>query len=229
MKPFDIEQIEKIIGYTFIDKRNLVEAFTHSSYANENADLSYERLEFLGDSILGFVVANYLFKQYPEEDEGFLTQTKAKIVSGKALSSVMSQMGLIHFVRTAQGSIENEILNSGNVMEDLFEAIIGAIMVDSNDYKECEKFIFRHLGKSLSVNYLEKTTLDYKSKLLEYIAKNKGMEIKFVVTPLADNVNSGFKAQIKINDQIYGQGEGISKKKAEQQASKKTLDMLRIK
>ncbi len=229
MKPFDIEQIEKIIGYTFIDKRNLVEAFTHSSYANENADLSYERLEFLGDSILGFVVANYLFKQYPEEDEGFLTQTKAKIVSGKALSSVMSQMGLIHFVRTAQGSIENEILNSGNVMEDLFEAIIGAIMVDSNDYKECEKFIFRHLGKSLSVNYLEKITLDYKSKLLEYIAKNKGMEIKFVVTPLADNVNSGFKAQIKINDQIYGQGEGLSKKKAEQQASKKTLDMLRIK
>lgn len=229
MKPFDIEQIEKIIGYTFIDKRNLVEAFTHSSYANENADLSYERLEFLGDSILGFVVANYLFKQYPEEDEGFLTQTKAKIVSGKALSSVMSQMGLIHFVRTAQGSIENEILNSGNVMEDLFEAIIGAIMVDSNDYKECEKFIFRHLGKSLSVNYLEKNTLDYKSKLLEYIAKNKGMEIKFVVTPLADNVNSGFKAQIKINDQIYGQGEGLSKKKAEQQASKKTLDMLRIK
>ena len=229
MKPFDIEQIEKIIGYTFIDKRNLVEAFTHSSYANENADLSYERLEFLGDSILGFVVANYLFKQYPEEDEGFLTQTKAKIVSGKALSSVMSQMGLIHFVRTAQGSIENEILNSGNVMEDLFEAIIGAIMVDSNDYKECEKFIFRHLGKSLSVNYLEKITLDYKSKLLEYIAKNKGMEIKFVVTPLADNVNSGFKAQIKINDQIYGLGEGVSKKKAEQQASKKTLDMLRIK
>lgn len=228
MKPFDIEQIEKIIGYTFIDKRNLVEAFTHSSYANENADLSYERLEFLGDSILGFVVANYLFKQYPEEDEGFLTQTKAKIVSGKALSSVMSQMGLIHFVRTAQGSIENEILNSGNVMEDLFEAIIGAIMVDSNDYKECEKFIFRHLGKSLSVNYLEKITLDYKSKLLEYIAKNKGMEIKFVVTPLADNVNSGFKAQIKINDQIYGQGEDVSKKKAEQQASKKTLDMLRI-
>ena len=132
MKPFDIGQIEKIIGYTFIDKRNLVEAFTHSSYANENADLSYERLEFLGDSILGFVVANYLFKQYPEEYEGFLTQTKAKIVSGKALSSVMSQMGLIHFVRTAQGSIENEILNSGNVMEDLFEAIIGAIMVDSN-------------------------------------------------------------------------------------------------
>lgn len=229
MKPFDIEQIEKIIGYTFIDKRNLIEAFTHSSYANENADLSYERLEFLGDSILGFVVANYLFKQYPEEDEGFLTQTKAKIVSGKALSSVMSQMGLIHFVRTAQGSIENEILNSGNVMEDLFEAIIGAIMVDSNDYKECEKFIFRHLGKSLSVNYLEKITLDYKSKLLEYIAKNKGMEIKFFVTPLADNVNSGFKAQIKINDQIYGQGEGLSKKKAEQQASKKTLDMLRIK
>lgn len=229
MKPFNYEYIENVIGYTFSDKRILLEAFTHSSYANENADLSYQRLEFLGDSVLGFIVSEFLFKQYPDEDEGFLTQTKAKIVSGKALSSVMNNMGLIEYVRTAQGSIETEILTSGNVKEDLFESIIGAIMVDSGDYRECEKFIFRHLAKSLNVNYLQCNTTDYKSKLLEYAAKNKNLKLKFVVSPLGDNVNSGFKAVVTINDEVYGQGEGISKKKAEQQAAKITLEKLRIK
>jgi len=113
MKRFDFEAIEKVIGYTFEDKRLLVEALTHSSYANENADLSYERLEFLGDSVLGFIISSFLFEKYPNEDEGFLTKTKAKIVSGKSLSAAMDKMGLIQYVRTAQGSIEDEIKNHG--------------------------------------------------------------------------------------------------------------------
>lgn len=229
MKAFNCGEIENIIGYKFNDKRILLEAFTHSSYANENADLSYERLEFLGDSILGFVVASYLFKHYPEGDEGVLTKTKAKIVSGKSLSAVMNAMGLIDYVRTAQGSIETEIIHSANVKEDLFEAIIGAIMVDSDDYKECEKFIFRHLGKKLSLNFLEDEMGDYKSELLEYAAKRTSFNVKFEVNALGPNVNCGFEAIVKINDNYYGKGEGISKKKAEQIAAKKTLDMLKTK
>ncbi len=229
MNQFNYDYIENIIGYSFSDKRILLEAFTHSSYANENADLSYQRLEFLGDSILGFIIADFLFKHYPDEDEGFLTKTKAKIVSGKSLSSAMNQMGLIKFVRTAQGKIESEILTSGNVKEDLFESIVGAIMVDSGNYKECEKFIFKSLGKSLNTNHLESDSNDYKSELLEYVAKNKEIKLKFIVTALADNVNSGFKAVVKIGDKVYGRGEGVSKKKAEQQAAKMVLDFLKVK
>lgn len=229
MNNIDFQSIEKIIGYEFTDKRLLLEALTHSSYANENADLSYQRLEFLGDSILGFIVSSFLFERYPNEDEGFLTKTKAKIVSGKALSSVMGDMGLIKYVRTAQGSIEEEILNSSNVKEDIFESIIGAIMIDSGDYKECEKFVYIHLGKNLNLDYLKNEITDYKSKLLEYAAKHSNMKVEFIVRPLAENVNCGFEAQVKINNQYFGNGEGASKKKAEQQASKRTLDMLRIK
>lgn len=229
MKKFNFEEVEKRIGYVFSDKRLLLEAFTHSSYANENADLSYERLEFLGDSILGFIISNFLFKLYPQEDEGFLTKTKASIVSGKALSRAMDEMDLIGFVRTAQGSIENEVKVSDNIKEDLFESIIGAIFVDSQDYKECEKYIFKHLAKNLNIDYLDNKNKDYKSRLLEYAAKRKNeIEIKFEVIALADNVNSGFEAIVYVNGIKYGRGEALSKKKAEQEAARKTIDMLRI-
>ena len=146
MRPCDYEVVENIIGYTFKDKRLLLEAFTHSSYANENADISYERLEFLGDSILGFVVSSFLFNRYPNEDEGFLTKAKASIVSGKTLAYVMDEMGLIKYVRTAQGSIQEEVTQSSNVKEDIFESIIGAIMIDSESHQECEKYIYRNDG-----------------------------------------------------------------------------------
>ncbi len=229
MNKSDIQTIEGIIGYEFEDKRLLVEALTHSSYANENADLSYQRLEFLGDSILGFIVSSFLYNQYKEEDEGFLTKTKAKIVSGKSLSSTMDAMGLIKYVRTSQGSIEDEIIKSNNVKEDIFESIIGAIMIDSGDYKECEKYVYRHLGKSLNNNYLKEEVSDYKSRLLEYFARKQGNKVEFLVQPLGNNVNSGFEATVIINGDRFGKGEGVSKKKAEQLASKRTLDMLRIK
>ena len=228
MKRFDFEAIEKTIGYTFEDKRLLMEALTHSSYANENADLSYERLEFLGDSVLGFIISSFLFKKYPNEDEGFLTKTKAKIVSGKTLASAMDKMGLIEYVRTAQGSIEEEIKKSSNVKEDIFESIIGAILLDSNDYTKCIEYVLKHLDKALSIDYLNNEVTDYKSKLLEYSAKNRGHAVEFEVYPLGDNVNSGFGAIVKINGMVYGKGEGQSKKKAEQLAAKRTIEMLRI-
>jgi len=228
MKRFDFEAIEKVIGYTFEDKRLLVEALTHSSYANENADLSYERLEFLGDRVLGFIISSFLFEKYPNEDEGFLTKTKAKIVSGKSLSAAMDKMGLIQYVRTAQGSIEDEIKKSSNVKEDIFESLIGAIFLDSNDYTKCIEYVLRHLDKALSVNYLKNEVTDFKSKLLEYAAKNHDLTIEFIVLPLGNNVNSGFEAIVNVNGVAYGKGEAPSKKKAEQLAAKRTIDMLRI-
>ncbi len=227
MRPYDYEVVENIIGYTFKDKRLLLEAFTHSSYANENADISYERLEFLGDSILGFVVSSFLFNRYPNEDEGFLTKAKASIVSGKTLAYVMDEMGLIKYVRTAQGSIQQEVTQSSNVKEDIFESIIGAIMIDSESHQECEKYIYRHLGKRLNGTMLDDEIYDYKSKLLEYVAKHPQLKVQFEVSPLGDNVNSGFSATVLINNEKYGYGEGRTKKKAQQVASKITLQILK--
>ncbi|MBR2349195.1 MAG: ribonuclease III [Clostridia bacterium] len=228
MIKFDANIIEDIIGYKFQDQRILMEAFTHSSYANENADSSYERLEFLGDSILGMVVSQYLFNRYPDEDEGFLTKAKASIVSGRTLSKAIDRMGLIKYVRTASGSIEEEIKRSNNVKEDIFEAIIGAIIQDSGKFEVAEGFIYSKLGNEMSADFKKVSVTDFKSRLLELCAQKGGVDVTFDVVPLADNVNSGFMATILLNGKKYGSGKALSKKKAEQQAAKQTLEMLKI-
>ena len=228
MIKFDVNKIEDIIGYKFQDQRILMEAFTHSSYANENADSSYERLEFLGDSILGMVVSQYLFNRYPDEDEGFLTKAKASIVSGRTLSKAIDRMGLIDYVRTASGSIEEEIKRSNNVKEDIFEAIIGAIIQDSGKFEVAEGFIYSKLGNEMSADFKKVSVTDFKSRLLELCAQKGGIDVTFDVVPLADNVNSGFMATILLNGKKYGSGKALSKKKAEQQAAKQTLEMLTI-
>ena len=228
MIKFDVNKIEDIIGYKFQDQRILMEAFTHSSYANENADSSYERLEFLGDSILGMVVSQYLFNRYPDEDEGFLTKAKASIVSGRTLSKAIDRMGLIEYVRTASGSIEEEIKRSNNVKEDIFEAIIGAIIQDSGKFEVAEGFIYSKLGNEMSADFKKVSVTDFKSRLLELCAQKGGIDVTFDVVPLADNVNSGFIATILLNGKKYGSGKALSKKKAEQQAAKQTLEMLKI-
>ena len=228
MIKFDVNIIEDIIGYKFQDQRILMEAFTHSSYANENADSSYERLEFLGDSILGMVVSQYLFNRYPDEDEGFLTKAKASIVSGRTLSKAIDRMGLIDYVRTASGSIEEEIKRSNNVKEDIFEAIIGAIIQDSGKFEVAEGFIYSKLGNEMSADFKKVSVTDFKSRLLELCAQKGGIDVTFDVVPLADNVNCGFMATILLNGKKYGSGKALSKKKAEQQAAKQTLEMLKI-
>lgn len=228
MIKFDVNIIEDIIGYKFQDQRILMEAFTHSSYANENADSSYERLEFLGDSILGMVVSQYLFNRYPDEDEGFLTKAKASIVSGRTLSKAIDRMGLIKYVRTASGSIEEEIKRSNNVKEDIFEAIIGAIIQDSGKFEVAEGFIYSKLGNEMSADFKKVSVTDFKSRLLELCAQKGGIDVTFDVVPLADNVNSGFMATILLNGKKYGSGKALSKKKAEQQAAKQTLEMLKF-
>ena len=228
MIKFDVNKIEDIIGYKFQDQRILMEAFTHSSYANENADSSYERLEFLGDSILGMVVSQYLFNRYPDEDEGFLTKAKASIVSGRTLSKAIDRMGLIKYVRTASGSIEEEIKRSNNVKEDIFEAIIGAIIQDSGKFEVAEGFIYSKLGNEMSADFKKVSVTDFKSRLLELCAQKGGIDVTFDVVPLADNVNSGFMATILLNGKKYGSGKALSKKKAEQQAAKQTLEMLKF-
>ncbi len=95
MRYFNVKAIEQAIGYKFRNEMILLEAFTHASYANENKVRSYERLEFLGDSILGYYVARYLYDNYPDADEGFLTKAKSNIVSGRTLAEVIDGLGLI--------------------------------------------------------------------------------------------------------------------------------------
>ena len=126
-------EVENIIGYIFNDKNLLSRAFTHSSYANENKNSEdYERLEFLGDAILEYLVSLYLFETYPSKNEGSLSKMRANLVSAETLSAIIDDLGLINYVKVGSGNASENILKSEDVKCDIFEAIVGAIHLDSN-------------------------------------------------------------------------------------------------
>jgi ribonuclease-3 len=139
-----LKELQHKLGITFKNEALLKTAFTHSSYANENGEASYERLEFLGDSILNFVVADVLFKKHPKKNEGFLTVARAEIVSGKNLATVAEKMEIVGFMRTGNGVIATEAKSSQKVKASLFEAIVGAIYLDLG-MEKIEKFIVKTL------------------------------------------------------------------------------------
>lgn len=218
----DFVDLQKKLGYTFKNHELLEQAFTHISYANDNETKSYERLEFLGDSILGSVTAKYLFNRFPDCDEGFLTKTRAIIVSTKVLAKVVAELGIIKYLRVSGCSSVGEICSSEGVKADLFEAIVGAILLDSG-IESCEKFILEKLEHYMNADFTAENITDYKSKLLEKYAKSTSvLEFKSVQT-VENDIRSGFTATILLDGKPIAEGRGESKKKAEQVAAEKVF------
>jgi ribonuclease-3 len=202
----------------------LFTAFTHTSYANEHFVASYERLEFLGDSVLNFVTADRLFKRYNKEAEGFLTKARARIVSGATLSKVVCGMDLLKFMRTSLGSIETEVKGSTAVQSDLYESIVAAIFLDGG-LKAAERFILKTLGAHIDAEYTREGLSDFKSQLLEYAAKNrKSVSFEF----RQNEKDRTFTVTAYMEGRAYGVGRDISKKKAEQISARQTLEILNI-
>lgn len=207
-----IEEAEQIIGYTFNSKSLLVRAFTHSSYANEHINFpDYEKLEFLGDAVLGFVMSVYLYNYFPNMNEGDLTKKRAGIVGEATLSKIVERLGLNRFILVGAGNRNDNICNSTSVRCDLFESIIGAILLDNEmDITAAKKFIIDKLGACVDIDII-----DYKSKLLEELAQNN-QKYEFLI----EEFEKGFKAVLYIDNLEICQGLGNTKKAAEKQVSK---------
>jgi len=216
VKQFNKSEIENIIGYKFKDENLLLQSFTHSSYAKENGAESYERIEYLGDSALGFVVAMELYRRFPQCDEGKLTRLRASLVSAKSLSAIIDKTSLIEYMRLGKGEIQSSALQSENVKCDLFEAIAGAILLDSSyNIEECRNFILKLLSDSIHDIEEGHVQPDYKSKLLEECAKtNKMVEFRIQTN------SSPFKVQLYIDNKFIAEAEGQTKKAAEKAAAK---------
>lgn len=215
--------VKQRFGYRPKNTLLFKKALTHKSISNNNDDeVSNERLEFLGDAILDSVVAEFLFFKFPDEDEGYLTKIKSKIVSRRTLGMIGGEMEIHSVLRYNKGrSIKLETLE-GNA----FEALIGAIYLDA-DFQTAKKCIREHVfRKYVDLNYILEEEIDFKSTLFIWSQK-KRLPIQFEVLK-EENVGSNWNyvVMVVINDQEYGRGSGSTKKMAEQAAAKETLELV---
>lgn len=218
--------IKDIIGYKPKKLEFYKEAFTHRSLkkVNQNGEpMNYERLEFLGDAILGAVIANYLFKKIPHGDEGYLTQMRSKIVSREHLNELGKDLGIIKFVKS---SVPNENFGD-NIHGNLFEALVGAIHSDRG-YSFTEKFIYRFVIEPyVDLERLEGKITSYKSVLIEWSQKNK-RKLKYqVYEDTGNDILKHFSVKLLLDDELIAKGRATSKKKAEEIASKRAFYKMR--
>lgn len=195
-------------------------AFIHKSASlsdSKGNPLNYERLEYLGDAVLGVIIAEFLYRQYPERNEGFLTKMRSKIVNGDHLSFLTQQMGLGQLLENRN---QNEQANR-HILGDAFEALIGAIYLDKG-YRRTRKFLLRKvIRKYIDLGDLERNETNFKSQLIEWAQKNK-KEITFY-TDIEPYDPTRFISLVSIGDTLFGSGTGASKKEAEQYAAMETL------
>lgn len=212
--------IKNILGYRPRKVEFYKEAFTHSSLKEMNKNgyaMNYERLEFLGDAVLGSVIANYLFKKIPKGDEGYLTQMRSKIVSREHLNELGKDLKLIKFLRS---SIPSDNFGD-NIHGNLFEALIGAIHSDRG-YSFTEKFIYRFMIEPyVDIERLEGKITSYKSVLIEWSQKNKKKLHYNVYEDTGNDELKHFSVKLFINEEMTSKGRATSKKKAEEIASKR--------
>jgi ribonuclease-3 len=187
---------------------------------------SNERLEFLGDAILGSVVAEYLFKKYPLRDEGFLTEIRSRIVNRDALNRVAKNMGITNIVEYTNNRKNRQSYKS--IYGDTLEALIGAIYLDKG-YMSTKRFIVRKLlRQQYDLEQIIQTNPNYKSKIIEW-AHRQNKDVKFEITEVkGSSHNREFMAELQVEGECIAKGNGYSKKKAEQDAAQKSCVKLDI-
>lgn len=222
---FDFKKCEEIIGYSFNDKKLLINAFTHSSFSNEHKDYpSNERLEFLGDSLLGFIISEALYTK-SLENEGKLTLKKQALVSKKPLSASMISYGVNEFLLVGEGVRKEK--DNVNLAENLFESLVSAIYLDGGI--DCaKKFVYRFLDvDAVFLSRDENSFIDYKSQLIHIAQKNQLGEVKFKeVSKSGPAHNLTFIMSVSVGGRELSYGQGSSHKEGEQQASKEAIKIL---
>ena len=216
----NLNQIEQKIGYHFKTPNFIRLAFTHASAVHGKKDDSYERLEFLGDSILGFIVAEYLFTKDSIAKEGKLTSQKAQIVQKRSLSAAMERLDLFSFVIRGKGQEKAFQEGKESILCDLFESILASIYLDGG-LDQAKKFVFDKLI-SLQITQIE----DYKSRLQELIQQKCGGMLPQYESEEKNIPNHHFKVAVWVGVEKLAEGEGKNKAQATQQAAKNALKIL---
>lgn len=215
------------INYHFKNKTYIETALTHSSYANESKKhLDYnERLEFLGDSVLSIVVADYLFKNYSHLPEGDMTKLRASLVCEQTLFDFANEISLGSYLKLGKGEVITGGRERPSILADAFEALIAAIYLDGG-LIEARDFVLRFVKERIKASDFE-AVKDYKTILQEIIQQNKEEKVTYcLVSESGPDHDKHFCVEVHLNSNVIGRGEGKSKKQAEQFAAKEALELM---
>jgi len=221
-------EIQNKIQYKFKDTTLLIDALTHTSYNYKNNISEFERMEFLGDSILGLIVAEAIFRKFPESQEGNLSKLKSKLVSTKYLALKAKELNLSEYIFLSEEAIKSGGKNSSSILADAMESLICSIYLDSNIEqvrKFINKFILKNFTDELKTGYLT----NYKSILQEYTqSKYHNQPYYKVIKEEGPEHKKLFTVEVYINSKKIGIGKGPNKKEAQQYAAKKACLFLGI-
>ncbi|MGI5986517.1 MAG: ribonuclease III [Dysosmobacter sp.] len=224
-----MQELEKKLNYTFRDPGLLHEALSHSSYANEHRSAgrrSNERLEFLGDSVLGFVTAEFLFVQHPDLPEGDLTRIRAALVCEQSLYEVARKLDLGAYLKLGRGEEAGGGRQRTSILADATEAVFAAVYLDGG-IGAASDLIHRVLLDAEKEEAVEERRRDYKTALQELIQRQADQVLSYrMIGEEGPDHDKTFRAQVLLNDQPVGTGSGHSKKEAEQSAAKDALSRL---
>lgn len=222
-----IKDLEAAIGYRFHNISLLQNALTHSSYANErwhNGLLSNERLEFLGDSILGMLVAEFLYRSFPDRPEGELTRMRADMVCEKTLAAVADSIHLGSHLMLGHGEEQGGGRTRDSILADAVESVIAASFLDGG-MEAAQQFIERFILVKVPTTQLR--NVDYKTRLQELVQQKRNQVLSYaLVGESGPDHDKHFDVEVSLNGAIVGSGSGSSKKRAEQDAARAAIDKL---
>jgi ribonuclease-3 len=225
----DIEQIELTLGHRFKNPALLENALTRRSFWHENRDIctgNNERMEFLGDAVLGMVVADILYRRFPDYEEGELQKVRASLVNRAALAQLMRQLNLAEYIRMGRGDEISGCRDLDSILADTLEAIVASVYLDGG-FAQVEKIIERHFYPLIERCDTREGTTDFKSVLQESSQRDLGITPHYrLVDEWGEDHDKTFVVAVFLDEEMAGKGAGRNKREAAQNAAREALEKL---
>jgi ribonuclease-3 len=226
-----LDSLYRKISYRFKDEILIRQALTHRSLLADDTETceSNERLEFLGDAVLGMIVTDELYNYFPDRSEGQLTKAKSRVVSRETLAKRAKKIGLGHFLLLGAGEEKSGGRDRHSILSDAYEALIGAMYLDGG-MDEVRRFVCQQVLVDMDRLFEHKFHYNYKSWLLEYVQAKGSLSPEYaVLKESGPDHKKEFTVEVLVDGTVLGMGKGFSKKTAEQQAARKAIEQLGLK
>ncbi|WP_062552134.1 ribonuclease III [Peptoniphilus phoceensis] len=222
----NLENLEKKLNYKFKNKDLLKKALTHSSYVNENKMKQYEcneRLEFLGDAVLGLVIGEYFYKSFPKDNEGSLSKMRAESVNEKVLFFISKTLGLGDYISFGKGEKKNGGSKRESTSADALEALIGSIYLDS-DFDTAKRIVLNLFDDFLKEDAYKLFNIDFKTRFQEEVQKSGKKSEYILVREEGPDNDKTFFTELYLDDILVGKGKGRTKKESQQEAARDAFE-----